>query len=307
MQVNYKYSINSFFTVNLTCEFCSKNARRYLVYGKEFVNQRSTTFDAQYKFSGKERDIETGYGYFGARYYSSELGIWISTDPLADKYPSLTPYAYCANNPIMFIDPDGNRIIAANYQTQRFMKSYFKEQFGSSKMFKFSENGELNINNRQFNRAMRNGNENQRALLSGMKEAISAKETAAVYINKEGGEFNLNTNLSTHDNAIINISGLTTSPDKGSKGNYQIFINDATANSEVYDAGSLPLINNDKIDLKTYGSGSDVFLHETLDEFLNFFIKGSVTDKSSQIDKVNYQNRALENKGQLPRTGSDHQ
>ncbi|MDR2835969.1 MAG: RHS repeat-associated core domain-containing protein, partial [Bacteroidales bacterium] len=66
-----------------------------------------TTFDAQYKFSGKERDIETGYGYFGARYYSSELGIWISTDPLSDKYPSTTPFAYCRNNPIMLIDPNG--------------------------------------------------------------------------------------------------------------------------------------------------------------------------------------------------------
>jgi RHS repeat-associated protein len=107
MQVNYKYSINSFFTVNLTCEFCSKNARRYLPYGKEFINQRSTTYEAIYKFSGKERDLETGYGYFGARYYSSELGIWISTDPMAGKYPSSTPYAYCRNNPIMLVDPNG--------------------------------------------------------------------------------------------------------------------------------------------------------------------------------------------------------
>jgi RHS repeat-associated protein len=79
----------------------------YLPYGKEFINQRSTTFDADYKFSGKERDIETGYGYFGARYYSSELGIWISTDPLSDKYPSTTPFAYCRNNPIMLVDPNG--------------------------------------------------------------------------------------------------------------------------------------------------------------------------------------------------------
>jgi RHS repeat-associated protein len=101
------FYINTTFFENLTCEFCSKNARSYLVYGKEFINQRSTTFDAQYKFSGKERDIETGYGYFGARYYSSELGIWISTDPMAGKYPSSTPYAYCRNNPIMLVDPNG--------------------------------------------------------------------------------------------------------------------------------------------------------------------------------------------------------
>jgi RHS repeat-associated protein len=101
------FYINTTFFENLTCEFCSKNARRYLVYGKEFINQRSTTFDAQYKFSGKERDIETGYGYFGARYYSSELGIWISTDPMADERPSYTPYNFCRNNPIILTDPSG--------------------------------------------------------------------------------------------------------------------------------------------------------------------------------------------------------
>jgi RHS repeat-associated protein len=50
---------------------------------------------------------ETLYSYFGARYYNSGLGIWLSVDPLASKYPSLSPYAYCANNPIKYIDPDG--------------------------------------------------------------------------------------------------------------------------------------------------------------------------------------------------------
>ncbi len=50
------------------------------------------------------------FDYFGARYYASDLSIWMSVDPLASKYPSLSPYAYVANNPIMLIDPDGMRI-----------------------------------------------------------------------------------------------------------------------------------------------------------------------------------------------------
>ncbi len=45
--------------------------------------------------------------YAGARYYSDRLGIWLSVDPPADKYPGLSPYAYCANNPVMFVEPDG--------------------------------------------------------------------------------------------------------------------------------------------------------------------------------------------------------
>ena len=63
-------------------------------------------------FTGKERDKETGYGYFGARYMDHELmTMWLSVDPLADKYPNISPYAYCAWNPVKLVDPDGNEAI----------------------------------------------------------------------------------------------------------------------------------------------------------------------------------------------------
>ncbi len=59
-------------------------------------------------FTGKERDEETGYGYFGARYMDFELTtMWLSVDPMADKYPSISPYAYCAWNPVKMVDPSG--------------------------------------------------------------------------------------------------------------------------------------------------------------------------------------------------------
>ena len=64
-----------------------------------------------YTFSAKERDTETGLSYFGARYYSSDLSIWLSVDPMSDKYPSLSPYVYCANNPVKLVDPNGEEII----------------------------------------------------------------------------------------------------------------------------------------------------------------------------------------------------
>ena len=60
-----------------------------------------------FTFSVKERDSETGLSYFGSRYYSSDLSVWLSVDPMAAKYPSLSPYVYCANNPVMLVDPDG--------------------------------------------------------------------------------------------------------------------------------------------------------------------------------------------------------
>ena len=45
-------------------------------------------------FTGKERDSETRFSYFGARHYDSDiLTGWLSVDPLADKYPNISPYA----------------------------------------------------------------------------------------------------------------------------------------------------------------------------------------------------------------------
>jgi RHS repeat-associated protein len=88
------------------CQFLA-----YLPYGEQWVDQRSSgSYDAPYKFSGKELDAETGYNYFGARYYDSGLSVWLSVDPLAEEYSNMSPYAYCGDNPIMLIDVDGQKI-----------------------------------------------------------------------------------------------------------------------------------------------------------------------------------------------------
>ena len=63
-----------------------------------------------YTFSAKEKDSETGFSYFGSRYYNSDLSIWLSVDPMASKYPSLSPYVYCADNPVKLVDPTGEEI-----------------------------------------------------------------------------------------------------------------------------------------------------------------------------------------------------
>ena len=58
-------------------------------------------------FSAKEKDSETGLSYFGSRYYSSDLSIWLSVDPMSDKHPNQSNYVYCGNNPLIIIDPNG--------------------------------------------------------------------------------------------------------------------------------------------------------------------------------------------------------
>jgi RHS repeat-associated protein len=63
-----------------------------------------------YKFTGKQRDAETGYDYFGARYYIPRYGNWGSPDPLFEKHIQWTPYNYVLRNPMVLIDPDGMQI-----------------------------------------------------------------------------------------------------------------------------------------------------------------------------------------------------
>ena len=83
----------------------------YQPFGEHYINYPIGSYDERYKFTGKERDTETDYDYFGARYYASICPYWLSVDPLSDKYPNLNPYSYCAWNPIMYVDPDGRNPI----------------------------------------------------------------------------------------------------------------------------------------------------------------------------------------------------
>ena len=80
----------------------------------QILPQGNLAATASYTFSAKEKDSETSLSYFGARYYTSDLSVWLSVDPMSDKYPSLSPYTYCANNPIKLVDPNGEDVVILN-------------------------------------------------------------------------------------------------------------------------------------------------------------------------------------------------
>ncbi len=60
-----------------------------------------------YKFTSKERDDESKYDYFGARYYDARVGRWGQVDPFLEMYYSTSPYCYTLDNPINYFDPNG--------------------------------------------------------------------------------------------------------------------------------------------------------------------------------------------------------
>jgi len=93
-----------------------ENESDYLPFGEENAFQNAT--EQHFKFTGKERDTETGLDYFGARYYASTMGRFMSPDwaatatavPYADfgDPQTLNLYGYVRNNPLSHADGDGH-------------------------------------------------------------------------------------------------------------------------------------------------------------------------------------------------------
>ena len=83
-----------------------EETNHYYPFGGAFA---STGNVQPYKYNGKELDAKKGLNWYdyGARMYDAALGRWHRVDPLAEKYYGITPYNYCFDNPIKYIDPDG--------------------------------------------------------------------------------------------------------------------------------------------------------------------------------------------------------
>ncbi|MFH1107526.1 MAG: RHS repeat-associated core domain-containing protein [Candidatus Micrarchaeota archaeon] len=101
---------------------------------------------SRYRFAGSELDSESGLYYLGARFYKPSAGRFLSADPLIDG--TTTPYSYAANNPLRYIDPDGetnwdlvsmqlqsivdNFIAAGYYRMPRSAWTYDPDTYGIS-------------------------------------------------------------------------------------------------------------------------------------------------------------------------------
>ena len=135
-------------TRTVTAQYLRK--RRWLHTRPTANSSLLTANSLTFTFSAKEKDSETGLSYFGSRYYSSDLSVWLSVDPMAGKYPSLSPYVYCADNPVKLVDPDGeeieivttidengNKIITINFTAKIVNKS--SHPFSKRKMEKMRD------------------------------------------------------------------------------------------------------------------------------------------------------------------------
>ena len=107
----------------------------YAPYG-EIISEYNTHVMGEafpkYSFNAKELDEETGFYYYEARYYAPPT--FTSRDPLFEKYFWMSPYAYCANNPVKYVDPSGcfGVPIHQDVTRQAIKKTNIKSKFGQS-------------------------------------------------------------------------------------------------------------------------------------------------------------------------------
>ena len=102
----------------------------YYPFGGLFGESTGGT-SQRFKYNGKEFDRTHGLDWYdyGARHMSPDVGRFTTIDPMAENYYSISPYAYCGNNPMKYIDPNGMDWIHANYNGEQFV--YFDDRINS--------------------------------------------------------------------------------------------------------------------------------------------------------------------------------
>ncbi len=99
--------------MHLTCNDIIYKVHNYYPFGGVIDNGVRRGVDVQnHLCNGKKLDRMHGLNLYdySARQYDAAIGQFTSMDPLCEKYYHISPYAYCAGNPVKYVDPDGKAI-----------------------------------------------------------------------------------------------------------------------------------------------------------------------------------------------------
>ena len=153
----------------------------YFPFGMQMPNRSkySPSDDYRYGVGGHEKDFEIHSGWygFGDYGYDARLGRRPTPDPIDQV--SVSNYAVFANNPVMYIDPDGREVrVAQEYQEQ--FRNDLQNVFGDrTSMFSFSENGRLQLDGKtkDFTSGM---SRDQKQAFKGLNKAMDDKTVTSV-------------------------------------------------------------------------------------------------------------------------------
>ena len=283
----------------------------YIPFGEVFIDERNTTWTTPYKFNAKELDEETGLYYYGARYYDPKTSVWISTDPLKEKYPNMSSYVYCADNPLKFIDPDGRVLFLVNgwdglsKQTKYLsnprdfaaMKSYWTNhnpQFINQVAIRFNENKANLVDGSQGGAShgsvdVRHDNGYAYAQQLIQNGVVDFSEPINIVSHSMGGAFSsgmVDAFLKANPKATINL--LLLAPDGAEK-----FSVDKRANSAQFTFGDDAIVTNNRA---TVGN-VDVNLNPSNSEYNSFgsgFLNG-LKAHGAEIDDASWSYKILNN------------
>lgn len=180
-----------------------KNAFTYEPYGDKQIAYGETQA-SPYGFTGKEQDPETQLGYFHHRYLNTQIGRFITPDPvfaMENRFtdPQLwSPYAYGRNNPIVYVDPDG--------QVVRLFTTLAKFTYKAGKQF--YRNGKVD------SAGLKKGVMDE---LVGIADDINTLVGDGTLIDKFGAVVDLTTGLETTDGDIREFSDLVGKKGSGKK------------------------------------------------------------------------------------------
>lgn len=168
--------------------------------GRQFNNG-----NYRYGFNGQEKDDEVkGVGNsldFGDRMLDTRLGRWFSPDPLYKKYPGISAFTFCADNPIYWKDKGGRDLIGANAADREIVMSSLVFALGTAqKIYEFNEDGKLVFNNSNYDPSKFSSQQN--LFIKEFNEQIVNKTTIKVYVHNDpegkGGQ-NVNQDKKTYD------------------------------------------------------------------------------------------------------------